>query len=116
YHMYGRNIPGFGPPDTAGNATPGSAGEFGIVNYVNIELDPSNMISVRNEWYNDEKGQRTGYATKYTSHTVGLTHWLSPDIEIRPEIRYEHSYDVPAYDGGKKSNQTTALVDVILHF
>ena len=116
YHMYGRNIPGFGRADAAGNATPGSTGEFGIVNYVNVELNPANMISIRNEWYNDEKGQRTGYATKYTSHTIGMTHWVSADIEIRPEIRYEHSYDVPAYDGGKKSNQTTALVDLILHF
>lgn len=116
YHMYGRNIPGFGRPDTAGNPTHGGAGGYGIVNYLNFELDPSNMLSVRNEWYNDEKGQRTGYATKYTSHTLGMTHWVSQDLEIRPEIRYEHSYTLPAYDGGRKSNQTTALVDVILHF
>jgi Putative beta-barrel porin-2, OmpL-like. bbp2 len=116
YHMFGRNVPGFGPTDASGNATPGSAGEYGIVNYLNFELNPSNMLSFRNEWYDDEKGQRTGYATKYTSHTLGLTHWVSQDIELRPEIRYEHSYDLAAYDGGRKNSQTTALFDVILHF
>ena len=95
---------------------PGNAPAYGIVNYFNVELNPTNMISFRNEWYDDEKGQRTGFATKYTSHTLGLTHWITPDVEIRPEIRYEHSYDVAAYDDGKKSSQATALVDVILHF
>lgn len=117
YKMYGRNIPGFGPIDPATQiASAGTAGEFGIVNYFNVELDEKNMISFRNEWYDDEKGQRTGFATHYTSHTLGLTHWLSPDIELRPELRYEHSYDVAAYDGGRKRNQATALFDVILHF
>jgi hypothetical protein len=117
YRMYGRNIPGYGRIDTATQtAGPGTAGEFGIVNYFNVELNPTNMVSFRNEWYDDEKGQRTGYATRYSSHTLGMTHWISPDIELRPEIRYEHSYDVAAYDGGKKSNQTTAIVDMIFHF
>ena len=117
YRMYGRNIPGFGPIDAAtGNTTPGSAGEYGIVNYINVALSSSNMISFRNEWYNDEKGQRTGFATRYTSHTLGMTHWMSQNIEVRPEVRYEHSYDLAAYDGGTKSSQTTALVDVIFHF
>jgi len=116
YRMYGRNIPGFGPPDANNDPTAGSAGEYGIVNYVNVALNPRNMISFRNEWYNDKDGQRTGFATRYTSHTLGLTHWMSQNISVRPEIRYEHSYDVPAYDAGKKSSQTIALVDVIFHF
>ena len=116
YRMYGRNIPGFGPPDANNDPTAGSAGEYGIVNYVNVALNPRNMISFRNEWYDDKDGQRTGFATRYTSHTLGLTHWMSQNISVRPEIRYEHSYDVPAYDAGKKSSQTIALVDVIFHF
>lgn len=111
YRMYGRNIPDFGP-----NGSRGTAGEFGIVNYLNIELNPTTMISFRNEWYDDEKGQRTGYATHYSSHTLGMTHWVSPDIEIRPELRYEHSYDLAAYDNGRKNSQTTALLDLIVHY
>jgi len=41
---------------------------------------------------------------------------LSQDIEVRPEVRYERSYDVDAYDGGRTNHQTTALVDLIFHF
>ena len=107
YRIYVINQPGL---------RPGQDPAYGIVNYVNIELDAKNMLVVRNEWYKDEVGQRTGFATRYTSHTVGLTHWMSPDIELRPELRYEHALDLPAYDGGRRSNQTTALFDVIFHF
>lgn len=120
YRMFGRNIPGYGPGGTPGvagsSALAGEAGEFGVVNYLNIELDAKNMLSIRNEFYDDEKGQRTGYATRYSSHTIGLTHWVSQDLEIQPELRYEHSYDVNAYDGGKKNYQAVALIDAILHY
>jgi len=120
YEMFGRGIPGYGPGGTPGVAgsspLDGEAGEYGIVNYLNIELNSGNMMSIRNEFYDDENGQRTGYATRYSSHTIGLTHWVSQDLEIRPELRYEHSYDEPAYDAGKKDYQATALIDAILHY
>lgn len=120
YRMYSRNAPGFGPGGTPGVAgsspLPGTAGEFGVVNYLNFELNAKTYMTFRNEFYKDMKGERTGYATRYTSHTLGLTRWVTPDLEIRPEIRYEHSYDQPVYDAGKKSYQMTALVDAILHY
>ena len=107
YRLYVRNPP---------SLPPGEAPAYGIVNYFNVELDATNMISIRNEFYDDVVGQRTGYATRYSSHTIGLTHWVSPDLEVRPEFRYERSYDVPAYDNGRRWSQVTALMDVILHF
>ena len=120
YRMFGRNIPGYGPGGTPGVAgsspLAGEAGEFGVVNYLNIELDAKNLLSIRNEFYDDEKGQRTGYATRYSSHTIGLTHWVSQDLEIQPELRYEHSYDLNAYDGGKRDYQAVALIDAIIHY
>lgn len=120
YRMYGRNIPGYGPygtPGVAGSSPlPGTAGEFGIVNYLNFELDANNMLSIRNEFYNDEKGNRFGFPTRYSSHTIGLTHWLSQDLEIQPEFRYERSYDMPAYNVGKKDYQVTVLLDAIIHY
>jgi hypothetical protein len=120
YYMYGRDIPGYGPDGIPGvvASSPylGKAAEYGIVNYFNVELNPTNMISFRNEFYNDEKGQRTGYATRYSSHTLGLTHWVTSDLEIRQELRYDHSYDEAAYDAGKKDHQVTAIVDAILHY
>jgi hypothetical protein len=87
-----------------------------IVNYLNIQLDPADMLSIRNEFVDDHDGQRTGFATRYSSHTVGMTHWVSQDLEIRPELRYERAYDFPAYDGGRKNHQAVALIDAILHY
>lgn len=107
YRIYVLNQPGL---------KPGRDPAYGVVNYFNIELNPTDMLVIRNEWYKDEVGQRTGFATRYTSHTIGMTHWLSQDVEIRPELRYEHSYDVAAYDGGRKNHQATALLDVIFHY
>jgi hypothetical protein len=120
YRIYGRNIPGYGPdgiPGVPGSAsTPGQAGAYGVVNYLNFELDPNDMLSFRNEYYRDLQGQRTGFATRYSSHTLGLTHWVTQDLELRPEIRYERSYDQPIYDRGRRNYQMTALVDAILHY
>lgn len=107
YRIYVNDQPGL---------PPGQASQIGVVNYFNVELDPANMISFRNEWVKDEQGQRTGYATRYISTTLGMTHWVNQNLEIRPEIRYEHSLDVPAYDNGTKSTQKTLLVDAIFHF
>lgn len=108
-------VPGY-PVGEAPNFPLGRNPAYGIVNYVNVQVSPKAYVSVRNEFYKDEDGQRTGYATRYSSHTVGMTYWVSPDLEIRPELRYEHAYDFPAYDGGIKNHQTTALVDAILHY
>lgn len=130
YRMYVRNqslatdpsqshaptgVPGY-PLGEAPNFPLGHNPAFGIVNYFNIEINPTNMLSIRNEFYRDEQGQRTGFATRYSSHTIGMTHWVSQDLEIRPELRYEHAYDYPAYDAGRKNYQVTALVDAILHY
>ncbi len=107
YRMWERNVPGF----PAGNVP-----EYGVVNYLNIRLTDKTFMSVRNEYYNDALGQRTGHATHYSSHTIGFTHWTTPDLEMRPELRFDHSYDLAAYDDGKKQNQLLLALDVIAHY
>lgn len=120
YRLYGRNVPGFGPGGTPGvpgsSPRPGMAQAYGLVNYLNVALGAKDMLSFRNEFYNDQDGQRTGFATRYSSHTLGLTHWATPDLELRPELRYERAYDAPAYDQGRRRDQATVLFDTILHF
>jgi hypothetical protein len=122
YYIYVKDQPGAPegvPGYPLGDAPPFPIGinpAYGIVNYFNVELNTNNMISFRNEFYDDVQGQRTGFATRYSSHTLGLTHWVTPDLEIRPEIRYERAYDFPAYNNGRKYYQATALIDAILHY
>ena len=44
------------------------------------------LITVRNEWWKDETGFRSGFPGNYTSNTIGLTHNFNSLLQIRPEI------------------------------
>ena len=46
------------------------APEWAVVNYINKELAPHDFVSLRTDFLNDKKGQRTGYATKYSEETL----------------------------------------------
>jgi hypothetical protein len=69
------------------------------VAYFNYKISPLNNLSFRPEFYDDMEGQRTGTKTRYTNLAVGWQHWLSPQIELRPEIAYYHSLDANAFNG-----------------
>jgi hypothetical protein len=93
-----------------------TAPEWATVAYVNYQIDPKNFISVRNEYFDDLKGQRTGYKTPYTEHTISWNHWVGSTIVFRPELRYEHSYDAPAYNNGTKKSQIMFAGDMIFFY
>jgi len=94
----------------------------GIVAYLNYSPDPLNNFSIRPEMYFDPQGQRTGIATHYRNLAFGWQHWLSPQVELRPEIAYYHA-SAPAFNGnvnaGIPPNRRTATIisgDIIWHF
>jgi hypothetical protein len=92
----------------------GYASEWGIVDYTMFRIAPSAFVTLRNEFYNDIVGSRTGHATKYSEHSIGITWW--PNITLRPELRFDHSYDTAAFDNGTQRNQLTASMDFIVHY
>jgi hypothetical protein len=92
------------------------APEWAIVNYLERQFGAHNYISIRNEYFDDIVGQRTGTKTRYTEHLFGWGHWIGTTVLFRPEVRYEHSYDNPAYQNGTKKSQLTAAGDVIFFF
>ncbi len=98
------------------------APDYAIVNYVEHEFNHHHTsLTIRNEFVDDLKGQRTGSKTKYSEHLVGINYWLGSTVTFRPELRYEHSYDVPAYDSPylgapTKKDQFTMAGDLIYHF
>jgi hypothetical protein len=92
------------------------APEWAIVNYVEKQFSTKNYLTLRNEYVDDIKGQRTGYRTRYSEHLIGWGHWIGSTILIRPELRYEHSYDAPAYNDGTKKSQLIFASDIIVHF
>ncbi|HXB08772.1 MAG TPA: outer membrane beta-barrel protein [Puia sp.] len=110
-HLY---LEGTGP----GTLIPGAASTVGLVNYFQILFDKKDYLSIRNDLLNDPQGNRTGFNTLYTSHTIGFVHHFNDLIRIRPEVRYETAYasGVTPYDNGTKKDQFTAAVDLIVRF
>ena len=91
--------------------------------YWNYEISPLDNLTLRTEYYDDQQGQRTGAKTSYEDFALGLQHWLSPQVELRPEIAYYRSNDAKAFGGnsnhGVAANryQSTILSgDIIVHF
>jgi hypothetical protein len=72
----------------------------------------------------DPQGQRTGVATNYTDVAFSWQHWLSPQIELRPEIAYYRSINANAFNGNgavgtippSRDWAVIAASDIIIHF
>jgi hypothetical protein len=93
------------------------------VAYINYQFSPLDNISIRPEYFDDKQGQRTGTKNRYVNLGIGLQHWLSPQIEFRPEIDYDYALDRPAFNGNSnagiapdKRYTLLAAMDVIIHF
>ena len=94
----------------------GYASEWAVVNYTMFRIARNSFFTVRNEYFKDRVGARTGFATPYSEHAIGVTYWPDKLITIRPELRFDHSYDVPAYNNGTDKSQFAFITDVIYHF
>jgi hypothetical protein len=110
------------------NGTPGvpltcAADAQTFLLYVNYSPDKLNNFSLRTEYFNDRNGYRTGVATQYLDAALSWQHWLSPQVEIRPEIGYYRSLDNPAFNGNAAAGiapdrnwSVVAASDLIWHF
>jgi len=94
----------------------GYAPEWAVLNYTMFRLAPNTFLTVRNEYFKDKVGSRTGFATDYSEHSIGITWWPDKLITIRPELRYDHSYAERAFDNGTRHNQLVFSTDMIFHF
>jgi hypothetical protein len=83
---------------------------------VEKEFNHKSYLSIRTDFVDDIKGQRTGYATKYSEELISYGRWIGSTVLFRPEMRLEHSYDLPAYDLGTKKTQFVVAGDVTYHF
>ena len=130
WYMWEKNVPNVNNPSAAPLLINGANGaicdsaselmcyapEWAVVNYVEKQFSKKDYLTIRNEYFNDIKGQRTGYRTQYSEHLIGYGHWLGSSILIRPELRFEHAYDGPAYNLGTKKSQFVFASDIIFHF
>ena len=106
----------FGGGGGIGADLPGLSWTYGVVNYTMFQVSKRDYFTVRNEWWRDERGERSGFASTYSSHTVGWSHQLSDVLMLRPEIGYFHSYEAKAFDLGKKNYLWQFGVDVTMRF
>ena len=74
------------------------------------------FISIRNEWYRDERGMRTGFPGTYTSNAIGFPHNFNSSWQVRPEIGLYRNWGMPAFDNGTKHDLVMAGCDVTYHF
>jgi hypothetical protein len=109
-------VESFGGGGGIGADIPGLSKTYGILNYTMFAVSKRDYFTVRNEWWRDEQGERSGFASHYTSHTIGWSHQLSDSFMIRPEIGYFHSYDAKAFDLGKRNYLWQAGVDTTWRF
>ena len=89
---------------------------LGSVVYLNYSPDPLNNFSFRPEIYYDPQGQRTGTPATYYDFSIGWQHWLSPQVELRPELGYYRSNGGNAFNAGTKNYTVIGATDMIWHF
>jgi hypothetical protein len=119
----------FNSPGTALCSNPAAltctARAYSALAYLNYSPNPLDNWSARAEYYDDEEGQRTGVATRYIEFGIGLQHWLSPQIELRPEVTWYRSLNAPAFDANlnpftpappTKYYAVVGASDIIWHF
>ncbi len=73
-------------------------------------------LSFRTEFFDDIKGQRTGFKTRYDEHLIGWGHWVGSTVLFRPELRFDHAYDAHPYDNGTRKSQFMFACDAIFFF
>jgi hypothetical protein len=101
-----------------GNGTllPGQSIAWGVLNYTMFKLSTRDYFTVRNEIYDDERGMRTGYAGRYSSHTIGVSHQFNDVMMVRPEIGYYRNWNNDAFDGGTRKGMLLYGFDLTYRF
>ncbi len=93
----------------------GFAASKAAVNFLALQVSEVGRLVLRNEVFDDRQGgQRTGVASRYSTHTLGYGHALTSALVLRPEVRLDHAYDARAYNGGRSHSQGTVLLNLIV--
>lgn len=103
-------------PNPAQKMLPGLSLSYGVLNYTMFEISKRDYITVRNEWWRDERGMRSGFASHYTTHALGLSHQFNDVVMIRPEIGYYRSYTTAAFDRGTDKDLLMIGFDTTFRF
>jgi hypothetical protein len=95
---------------------PGTSLAYGMVNYTMYQFSKQDFVTLRNEWWRDERGMRSGFPGTYTSHAIGLTHNFNSVLQVRPEIGYYRNWTNQAFDNGTARGMWLYGLDMTLRF
>lgn len=109
-------VKSFGGGGGIGANIPGVTWTYGIVNFTMFKFSPKDFYTVRNEYWRDIDGERSGFPGTYTSHAIGVTHNFNDIVQIRPEVGYYRNWNGKAFDLGKSSWMVLAGVDMTVRY
>ena len=127
YFMWQRNAvvggtPSIGPARSYGGGggigpnIPGTTLTFGVVNYTMFELSKTSFLTLRNEYWRDVDGERSGFPGTYSSNAIGVTWDITNILQVRPEIGYYRNWNRPAFDLGTRRHLLLFGVDMTLRY
>lgn len=127
YFMWQRNAVVGGTPSAGpkrpygggggiGPTIPGTTWTYGLVNYFLFKTSDKGFFTLRNEYWRDVDGERSGFPGTYTSHAIGFTHNFNELVQIRPEIGYYRNWKQKAFDLGKRAGMILAGFDLTVRF
>ena len=109
-----------------GTATGANVGQwYGLNNYLFYTINDCWKLGARLEWFCDDDGYRNvagnnvlgGNAPgEYWGLTCGVNWAPTSNLKIRPELRYDWTDGIPAFNGGNDDDQFSGGFDVILTF
>jgi hypothetical protein len=92
---------------------------YGVAGYVTRDVSDALSATLRVEWFRDEDGTRLGSSATLGEVTVGLD-WKPfrrvPNVRVRPEVRWDHSFDGPFFDAGEDRDQLSITLDLVVTF
>lgn len=92
----------------------GTADWIGYQQFLTKAINEKLTAAVRLEFFDDYKGQRTGFAGLYTDVTTGIQWQATERIRVRPELRLDDNTRSRPFDG--RHVLFTAATDIIIRW
>jgi hypothetical protein len=87
----------------------------GPLSIMERQISAKNYLSIRSDFLDDYRGQRTGFRTRYAEESLMWGHWIGTTV-LLPELRFDHAFEASAYDNGTRRNQFQLAMDAIFKF
>jgi hypothetical protein len=97
----------------------GEARWWGVAGYVTRTFSSCLSATLRAEYFRDRDGTRLGTPASLTELTLGLDWTPIPcltGLHVRPEVRWDHSFDGVFFDGGTDADQVSLTLDAYVTF